>query len=154
MFQLGGRIGRVRYMAYSAALGALLALCLVVLTTIAGASASAGLVIVQSLGVIGSLALSVIVGVRRLHDLGHKGWPAIGLFIPLMNAAVFLWLVFAPGNPHANRYGPAPGPNTRGVLVLAWALPVIFIAGILAATVLAPHKSAAQRAHDEMEQAI
>jgi hypothetical protein len=94
------------------------------------------------------------VGVRRLHDLGHKGWPAIGLFIPLMNAAVFLWLVVAPGNPHANRYGPAPGPNTRGVLVLAWALPVIFIAGILAATVLAPHKSAAQRAHDEMEQAI
>jgi uncharacterized membrane protein YhaH (DUF805 family) len=153
MFQLQGRIGRVRYTAYSFAWGVLLALCMAVLMTMVGESA-AGLVLVQGLGILASLAASLIVGARRLHDMGRKSWLAGGLIIPFVNIAVALWLVCAPGSPRANQYGPAPARNTRGLIVLACAIPVIFLAGLLAAIVLAPHKSAAQRAHDEMEQAI
>lgn len=153
MFQLQGRIGRLRYMAYSFALGVLVVLCMAVLMTMVGESA-AGLALVQGLGVLASLAASLIVGARRLHDMGRKSWLAGGLIVPFVNIAVALWLVCAPGDARANRYGPAPGRNTRGLIVLAWAIPVIFLAGLLAAIVLAPHKSAVQRAHDEMEQAI
>jgi len=148
LFQLRGRIGRVRYLAYSFAFGMLLLLATLVLTTVAGDG------VATWLPGIASAALSVVVGGRRLHDLGRSRWIALGLLIPFVNLALALWLLCAPGNPAANRFGPAPGPNTRAVIVLAWAMPVVFLAGVIAAVALAPHKSRFERARDEMEQAI
>jgi uncharacterized membrane protein YhaH (DUF805 family) len=150
---LPGRIGRLRFLAYGLLPNALLILCVMVLMTGSVAS-GAGLTVALGLFAAAALALGVLNGVRRLHDLGRKGWLAIGLLIPFVNVAVALWLLFAPGEPDANRYGPAPGANSRAVVALACGVPLILVAAIAAAVALAPHKSAAQRAHDEMEQAI
>jgi uncharacterized membrane protein YhaH (DUF805 family) len=150
---LRGRIGRVRYLAYGLLPGALLFLCVMVLMT-GGAASGAGLTVALGLFAAAALALGIVNGVRRLHDLGRKGWLAIGLLVPVVNLAVGLWLLFAPGDAEANRYGPAPGANSRAVLMLACGVPAVLLAAILAAVALTPHKSAAQRAHDEMEQAI
>jgi len=148
LFQLRGRIGRVRYLAYGFAFGMLTLLATMLLVTVAGDAAATWL------STAASAALSVIVGGRRLHDLGRSRWIALGLLVPIVNFAVGLWLLFAPGNPGTNRFGPAPGPNSRGVIALAWAVPVVFVAGVLAAVTLAPHKSSFERARDGMEQAI
>jgi uncharacterized membrane protein YhaH (DUF805 family) len=52
-----------------------------------------------------SLPVAVIAAIRRSHDLGHSGWFSIIAFIPF-----FGWyLVFKPGDPLANKYGPPPG---------------------------------------------
>jgi uncharacterized membrane protein YhaH (DUF805 family) len=153
MFQLRGRIGRVRYLAYSFVLNMLLVVCAVVLVTLAGDSAD-GLLVVKWVAAAAAAGLAVIVGGRRLHDMGYTCWAALVLLIPVVNLVFSLWLIGAPGNPGVNRFGLPPGSNSRAVIVLAWAVPVLFMAGVLAAIALAPHKSNAQRARDDMEQAI
>ena len=152
LFQLRGRIGRVRYLAYSVAFGAL-----VFVATVAGMAVTGeggGAEFVKWLSVLAGAVLGVMVGGRRLHDLGRTRWIALALLVPIVNLAVGLWLSCAPGERGENRFGPPPAPNTRGVILLAWALPVVFLAGVLAAVLLAPHKSNAERARYEMEQAI
>jgi len=152
MFQLRGRIGRVRYLAYNVLPGLL---CMV-----AAAAALLGMYVFFPVTVVGCIvslgafAFTFVIAGRRLHDLGHARWPLIGLLIPGVGLLLFLWLACAPGQPGANRFGPAPAPNTRAMVVLAWMLPLIYVVSMLAMTALAPHKSNAQRARDEMEQAI
>jgi uncharacterized membrane protein YhaH (DUF805 family) len=151
LFQLDGRIGRVRYLAYSAAFGMLLFVATVAGVAIAG---EGGAGFVKWLSVAACAALGLIVGGRRLHDLGRTRWIALALLVPILNLFVGLWLSCAPGERGANRYGPPPAPNSRALILLAWAVPALFVAGLLAAIALSPHKSNAERARDEMEQAI
>ena len=151
LFALRGRIGRVRYLAYSVLPN------LLMLGASAGmgiAGSAGGTLALEGLAALAALALAILIGGRRLHDMGRTRWFAAGLLIPVVNLAVFLWLLCTPGDAGANRFGPAPGPNTRAVIALAWAMPIVYVASVLVAMALAPHKSAAQRAHDEMEQAI
>lgn len=148
IFELRGRIGRVRYLAYGFVFGILVLLAAAIGATVAGDAAATWL------SAAATAAFGILLGVRRLHDLGRSGWFALGMLVPFVNLAIGLWLLCAPGDPAANRFGPVPGPNTRPLVALAWAVPVLFVAGVLAAVALAPHKSNAQRARDEMEQAI
>jgi len=150
--QVHGRIGRVRYLAYSCALGLLLAVGLTAGTALAGRSGTA-FAIVQLLGLAGALGLGLIVGGRRLNDMGYRRWWAIGTLVPGINVFVGLWLALARGTPGANRFGPAPAPNTRAVVVLAWLLPLLVLAGALACTVLTPQAPSWERTRAEMEQA-
>ncbi|HEY0587794.1 MAG TPA: DUF805 domain-containing protein [Pseudoduganella sp.] len=128
-FSLDGRIGRVRYFAYGIGAG-LLMIPAVVLLALLGA--------LLGNGANGSLAGSVIAYIlyfvailsqvrRRLHDLNKSGWMGLLLFVPLVNIIFGLWLLFGRGDEGANEYGPAPAPNTTGVIVVAWILPVIMI---------------------------
>ena len=81
-----------------------------------------------------SIGISVVLARRRLHDLGKNGWLSVLILIPLIGLFFWLWMVFGPGDAQSNEYGPPPGPNTTGVIILGWALPVIvFLGGILAA---------------------
>jgi uncharacterized membrane protein YhaH (DUF805 family) len=152
IFQLRGRIGRVRCLVYYLALSVALLLCCATIDAIIGYN-EAGQHAVRLLGAAASVAV-VVVGGRRLHDLGHTRWFTLGLLIPVLNIPIVLLLLGAPGNIGPNRFGPAPAPNSRGLLAVAWAVPVLIVAGVLAAVILAPHKSTFERARDEMEQAI
>ncbi|HEY0064620.1 MAG TPA: DUF805 domain-containing protein, partial [Telluria sp.] len=111
-----GRIGRLRYLAYSfAAIAAalLLSTCLHALAT----SASVRLEMVSPV-VWGVLLLVIGVGFarRRLHDLGRSGWWSLLQFIPFAGLLVVLWLLCAPGQPGVNRFGPAPEKNSRAIV--------------------------------------
>ena len=79
-----------------------------------------------------SLVFGVIFAIRRFHDINASGWWSILVFIPLLNLIAALVLMFAPGKPQINKYGP---PRiTRGwEKVLGLLLPIVFIGGILAA---------------------
>lgn len=55
--------------------------------------------------------------VKRLHDLGQTGWLSLLGLIPVVNLAGGALLLFLPGQPQINRYGPPP-PN---ITVSMWA---------------------------------
>lgn len=45
---------------------------------------------------------------KRCHDLGKSGWLALGLFVPLLNLIIGVYLLFFKGDTHDNEYGPSP----------------------------------------------
>ena len=50
----------------------------------------------------------VMLMIRRLHDLDRPTWWVIGGFIPLVNLAMSLYLLFAEGTRGPNQFGPDP----------------------------------------------
>ncbi|MEZ5410030.1 MAG: DUF805 domain-containing protein [Acidimicrobiales bacterium] len=53
--------------------------------------------------------VSITTSIRRLHDCGRTGWLVLLSPLPLLGFALGLYLLFNPGNPLPNRYGPPPG---------------------------------------------
>lgn len=49
----------------------------------------------------------VSVAIRRLHDLSRSGWLILLYLVPFINLLA-LALLFMPGRPGPNRYGPEP----------------------------------------------
>ena len=137
-----GRIGRLRFLAWSMVLS-LVTIAVVAVFALAGlalvsSDSTAGLIIGGILAFFLCLAffiVSIMICVQRLHDLGWSGWlwllnlvPFIGTFFPLL-------LLALPGNTLANRYGAPPPPNSTSVKVLSslWLVFIaLFIVGALA----------------------
>ena len=46
--------------------------------------------------------------IRRLHDLNRPGWWALGIFIPIVNAILSIYVSWWSGTKGENVYGPAP----------------------------------------------
>jgi len=49
--------------------------------------------------------MSIISAIRRLHDLGHRGWWYLLYLIPLVDIALLLYLIFMPGKAEENKWG-------------------------------------------------
>ncbi len=134
LFQLNGRIGRARYLAY--------AIVPFVLVAVPGAIEVALPGTIQSAHPFAGTAFTALVlatfllGRRRLHDLNRNGWLALMLLVPIVNLFIALWLLLAPGTAGINDHGPAPAPNTRGVNLVAWLLPVAVMVPLAAAAAL------------------
>lgn len=146
LFSSQGRIGRLRYLAYG--IGASLVYQALVGVSAASLSpAFTGLLMLAAFAVY--LWFTVITGIKRCHDLGMSGWWALTVIIPVI---ALIWL-FVPGNQDANRYGPPPPPNSRGVKLLGYMLPAIIFIGILAAIALPAYKTYTDKAHAARSQA-
>ncbi|MCP4387562.1 MAG: DUF805 domain-containing protein [Gammaproteobacteria bacterium] len=149
IFSFSGRIGRMRYLAYSFGISFLLMLVIGVVTgMMAALGATAGIAAGESIMGMVVLGLSAVVYIavivlsigfakRRFNDLDRSGWWLLTFLVPLVNLLVSIYLVFFPGSDGSNKFGPAPTANSIGVLILGWAIPVLFIVGI-AAAVLVP----------------
>lgn len=143
VFSPNGRFGRLSYLAWSTLLAIL---SWVITWSVFGTSAmieepgggsfnlyfqSPVILIVT----IVSLVIGIIFAIRRFHDINASGWWSALILIPLVNLIATLVMVFAPGKPQANNYGPPR--RTRGwEKVLGLLLPFFFIVGILAAIVI------------------
>jgi uncharacterized membrane protein YhaH (DUF805 family) len=57
------------------------------------------------LGYVVELPYVASLSVRRFHDLGKTGWYTLGLFIPVVNALIVLYLYFAKGEQKSNQFG-------------------------------------------------
>ncbi|MYN02643.1 DUF805 domain-containing protein [Pseudoduganella sp. DS3] len=145
-FAVNGRIGRVRYLAYSMGAGLLMLPLMLLLLGGSGFAAMMGSAETgASVGIVGSLiiyplsfAVSIILARRRLHDMNKTGWLSVLVLIPLVNLFAVLWLLFGSGDAESNDFGPAPAPNTTGVIILAWSLPVLVVAGGILAAIAIP----------------
>ena len=153
-FGVEGRIGRLRYLAWTMVLtlvmlgvGSVVAIFAIALIA---SDSTAGLIVGGLVVVLLCIAIAVVsiqISVQRLHDIGWSGWlwllnlvPFIGSFFPFV-------LMCVPGNTIANRYGPPPPPNTTAVKVLS-SLWVVFIA-IVFVGVLAGAFSAIQQEYED-----
>ncbi|MFQ6573754.1 DUF805 domain-containing protein [Pseudomonas sp. UM16] len=129
-----GRIGRVRLLAWTSSLAlttiagilVLAWLATTVVRDLSGLLLIAGLVIVQ--------ILSMLLIIRRLHDLNRSGWFCLLVLIPWLGYLFILLLMLVPGNRSSNRFGPAPAPNSIGERILAclWPLLILGLIGVSA----------------------
>ncbi|KAF1056636.1 MAG: Inner membrane protein YhaI [Pseudomonas delhiensis] len=154
VLSLSGRIGRVRYLGWTAAL-MFLTLGGYIISGILSALWLPLGILAMVVVVIGSVVLSVPIAVQRLHDVGWSGWMFLLQLVPFANFVLAVMLLFVPGNESTNRFGPPPPPNSGGVKLLAWswlALPVLL--GILAAIAVPAYQSYVERAHMTQSQGL
>ncbi|KMT56014.1 DUF805 domain-containing protein [Pseudomonas fildesensis] len=125
-FTIHGRIGRLRYLAWTLVLTVALLVASGIIATasfaVATASPTAGVILGSLLGFALFVALvwvSVQIGVQRLHDLGWSGWLYLLNLVPFVNSIFPLLLLVLPGNTGANQYGAPPPRNSTAVKVLA-----------------------------------
>ncbi|MGE8155139.1 DUF805 domain-containing protein [Pseudomonas vancouverensis] len=138
-FSFEGRIGRLRYLAWTMVLTLiLLAVCstfaLIALGLIS-ADSTAGLILGGLLALILFVAfafVSIQITVQRLHDIGWSGWLWLLNLVPFVGSIFPFVTMIMPGNKVGNRYGPPPPPNSTAVKVLS-SLWIVFIALMLIA---------------------
>jgi uncharacterized membrane protein YhaH (DUF805 family) len=161
-----GRIGRLRYLAYSMGASFLLylvAIPVVLIFAAAGVTASsltsgeagaASAIAMLAIVVlyIAMIAISFIYAKRRLNDLGQTGWLSLLMLVPLVNLILAIYILFFPGQPANNQYGAKPVSNTTGVVILAFFPLLIFILGIVAAVSLPAYQDYVQRAEQAQSQ--
>jgi uncharacterized membrane protein YhaH (DUF805 family) len=136
-FSFDGRIGRLRFLAWTMALtlvtlgiGAVLS---VFGFALIGTDSTAGLILAGLLAVILVVVLAFIsiqFSVQRLHDIGWSGWLWLLNLVPFVGSVFPFVMAIVPGNNTANRYGAPPPPNSNAVRVLA-SLWLVFIAIML-----------------------
>ena len=138
-FSVEGRIGRLRYLAWTMVLtlvmlgvGSALAIFAVALIS---ADSTSGLIVgglVALILFIGIVVVSIQISVQRLHDIGWSGWLWLLNFVPFVGSLFPFVIMVIPGSNIANRYGPPPPPNSTAVKVLS-SLWVVFIAIVFVA---------------------
>lgn len=146
-FTVQGRIGRVRYLGWS--MGMILALipAFALFAALTAVSHTlGGLVLIAAC--VGMAVISIFFGVQRLHDIGWSGWLWLLNFVPVVGSVMALLMLLVPGTVGANRYGPPPPPNSRGVVALAWASILVPIFGILAAIAIPAYQGYLTRAQE------
>jgi uncharacterized membrane protein YhaH (DUF805 family) len=142
LWSASGRIGRLRYWAYTMSASLLIGLVVGLLTAVMGPGVAG---VVAILLYIPLLVFVVLILIQRTHDMGWNGWMCLLSMIPLVG---LLWL-FKPGTPGSNEYGAPPPPNTTGVKILGLAMPIVLIA-VIAAIAIPAYQQYVQRAQ-EME---
>ena len=141
ILSFSGRIGRLRYLAYS--MGTYLLLMLVMVPLVGVSALTGGEPNVSMIGmlIMGVVYIAMLVAwitfaKRRLNDLNRNGWWLLLALVPFVNFLLTIYMMFFPGTDGDNNYGAVPMANTLGVQILAWMMPVLMIVGIVAAVVI------------------
>jgi uncharacterized membrane protein YhaH (DUF805 family) len=136
-FGVEGRIGRLRFLAWSMVLSlvtlAIVAVFAVIGLALVSTDSTAGLIIGGILAFVLCvvfLIASILISVQRLHDIGWSGWLWLLNLVPFVGSFFPLLMLVMPGTNIANRYGPPPPPNSTAVKVLS-SLWVVMIALII-----------------------
>ncbi|NQZ07908.1 MAG: DUF805 domain-containing protein [Algicola sp.] len=142
VFAINGRLGRARYLCYSAAITMLAIIVMGVLAAVFGAVDEGGeLSPLISLLILFPIAgTMVIMARRRFHDLNFSGWWSITVLIPILSIIPGLFLMFAPGNKHENDYGLMPNKNGASIYIVMGFF-IIMLVGIIAAVALPAYQA-------------
>lgn len=125
-FSIEGRIGRLRFLAWSMVLSlvtiAVVGVFALIALTLVSTDSTAGLIIGGILAFVLCvvfLIATILISVQRLHDVGWTGWLWLLNLVPFVGSFFPLLLVVLPGSGVANRYGAPPPPNSTAVKVLS-----------------------------------
>lgn len=144
-FSVAGRIGRLRYLAWSAACFLAGLPLFLIATLLMGMSPVLGGLLIAAIA-IAAIVVSLLIGVQRLHDIGWSGWLLLLNLVPVVGGVFALLMLVVPGTAEANRYGPPPPPNGKGVKALALTWLLVPILGILAAIAIPQYQQYLERA--------
>lgn len=136
-FGVDGRIGRLRFLAWSMVLSlvtmAVVSVFAIIGLALVSSDSTASLIIGGILAFFLCLAFliaSIMISAQRLHDIGWSGWLWLLNLVPFVGSFFPLLLLAMPGNQTANRYGAPPPPNSTAVKVLS-ALWLVVIALVI-----------------------
>lgn len=163
-YKASGRIGRVRFFAYTM----MLVLCIMVVMFVVGILGAILLPILgESIGAVLGVILMVTIwasmvyvnfapSIRRLNDLNKTGWISLLHLVPLVNILLWLYLSFARGDEGVNDYGAPAEPPSTLMIILAVILPITFVAGlgIIAAIALPAYNNYLERAQLQQDAQI
>ncbi|AHL74107.1 membrane protein [Stutzerimonas stutzeri] len=135
VFTIQGRIGRLRYLAWSMSLMSA-ALGLLLVASMAFAVSAVLGSILSGILCLGLLFVSMQICVQRLHDIGWSGWLMLLNLVPIAGNLFSLAMLLMPGNDGMNRFGPPQPPNSRAVKILASLWLLVPVIGIVAAIAL------------------
>lgn len=152
LFGVEGRIGRLRYLAWSLAMTfvAMIFAGIGGLAAYALGSDSSLLAIVGGLvaavAFIAMIVVGIQIGVKRLHDIGWSGWLLLVNLVPVLGSVFSIIMLVVPGSTGVNRFGPPAPPNSLAVKILAglWLL----VPALLAAIALPAYNDYVERAQD------
>lgn len=130
VFTIDGRIGRLRYLAWSLVLMFACAGVMGVVAIAAGISEVLGGILGIAV-LIGMLVVSVQIGVQRLHDIGWSGWLLLLNIVPIVNSVFWLLMLVVPGSQGANRFGSPPPANSTAVKILAGLFLALLLGSLL-----------------------
>lgn len=152
MFSLDGRIGRLRYLAWGFLLNIIayipmMLLMAVIVPNVAEESQSSMALVTTIPLLVLMIGISYVLSRRRLHDLNRSSWLFVLLFIPLVNIAVSLYLLFWPGTPGSNQYGLPPTKNNSALWIIL-VVALIVMLGIVAAVALPAYQDYIKAAAD------
>ncbi|MFZ2266831.1 MAG: DUF805 domain-containing protein [Azonexus sp.] len=136
LFSSEGRIGRIRYLAYS--MGLFIPTMLI--GGVLSAITTSGIPMI--LAYVAVLYFNIMLAIKRSHDFNASGWASLLVLLPLIN---FLFL-FVPGTDGPNRFGNKTAPNGSAWIVVVVAVVGIFVIGILAAIAIPAYQQYVQRA--------
>ena len=135
LFSAQGRIGRVRYIAYSFGLSFLAVIVGAIVAALVGFWFFA-------LVYVFLVYMQFMITIKRCHDFDSTGWLSLLVLVPFANMA----FLFIPGTDGPNRFGNKTAPNGKAAVVailLAVAVPLI---GILAAIAIPQYQQYVERA--------
>ena len=110
------RLNRKRYLFRSLALGAAVSIITNLITMIAVSMNSSAIAMLGTIISIAAAIPSFMLIIRRLHDLNRPAWWCIGVFVPLVNLVLGIYLLFFKGTDGPNDYGPDPLEVPGGLL--------------------------------------
>jgi uncharacterized membrane protein YhaH (DUF805 family) len=143
IFSSNGRIGRLRYIAYTIGIPLLAYLFFRVAIFTAGALTNKEMVAMVFLPFLSLSAMAfvfatnVLLTIQRCHDFNTNGWLSLVIVIPIL--PLIFW--FIPGTKGNNRFGPPPPPNRGVLLKIVLLLILLFVIGILAAIAIPAYQS-------------
>lgn len=136
IFSIKGRIGRLRYLAYSM-LGFLAYIPMLAVVGVSSLDDPSNLGVlsgvVMALSYIVILVWTFILARRRFNDLNMTGWLSVTMLVPLLNLIPVLALLFMPGTKTSNKFGARPAANSTGVKIAAGAVILLGVVGIVSA---------------------
>src|SRR5262245_65186748 len=114
VFSISGRIGRLRYIAYSVWIPFLIMLVFGFIGGFLGAMGSQTLgTALMVIGYVGFIVVTIMLTIQRAHDFNTTGWLAILWIVSLVN--LIFWLI--PGTDSENRFGNKTPPNSVWVIL-------------------------------------
>ncbi len=115
LFSAKGRLGRIRYLAYSIGISLVFSVMMMLVAGLGGflLGEAGGIVAIAAmvLGYGAMIYIGILLLIQRCHDMGKSGWFALLALIPLASLIFLFW----PGVKEANEYGAPLPPNSAAL---------------------------------------